>query len=268
MFSRAKFHYYCIIISRVIKEVGGGARRFKRFHVNRDKRHMGTSLYKPLRYRKLIFFYKIINDLSPDYLKSYISVSLKKGCQTRSANKNVVKPLPVRTISFQYSYFPYCINQWNRLSDEIKNVNSINKFKKSILSFIKVKENSIFNVHDPVGIKLLTRLRLKFSHLNEHKFRHNFRDTVNSMCACGAGIETTCHFFLRCQFFISHRTKLLNSVFKNDPSIQKLSDDNLVNLLLYGSENFDFKINQNILYLTITYIKATGRFDEPLLLNN
>ena len=88
------------------------------------------------------------------------------------------------------------------------------------------------------------------------------------MCACGAGIEATCHYFLRCQFFISHRAKLLNSVFNKHPSIQKLSDDNLVDLLLYGSENFDFKINHDILLLTIDYIKATGRFDGPLFLNN
>ena len=29
-------------------------------------------------------------------------------------------------------------------------------------------------MHDPVGVKLLTRLRLQLSHPNEHKFRHDF----------------------------------------------------------------------------------------------
>ena len=45
------------------------------------------------------------------------------------------------------------------------------------------RENSIFPVHNPVGVKLLTRLRLQLSHLNERKFRHGFEDTNNPMCS-------------------------------------------------------------------------------------
>ena len=58
------------------------------------------------------------------------------------------------------------------------------------------KENLIFSIYDPLGVKLLTRLRLQFSHLNEHNFRHGFGDTINAMCACGSGAETTKHFQL------------------------------------------------------------------------
>ena len=56
---------------------------------------------------------------------------------------------------------------------------------------MKKKENSLFSVHDPLGAKLLMHLRLKFSHLNEHKFRPGFNDTINSMCACTTEVETT-----------------------------------------------------------------------------
>ena len=77
----------------------------------------------------------------------------------------------------------------------------MHKFKKSIK--IEKLENSLYNVHDPLGVKLLSRLRLQFSHLNEHKFRHGFSDTVNSMCPCGAEVESNEHFLLRCLFFHS-----------------------------------------------------------------
>ena len=43
----------------------------------------------------------------------------------------------------------------------------------------------------------LTRLRLKFTHLNKHKLCHNFKDTVFAMCDYGTETETTGHFFLR-----------------------------------------------------------------------
>ena len=36
--------------------------------------------------------------------------------------------------------------------------------------FFNLKQKSLFAIHDPAGVKLLSRLRLKFSHLNEDKF--------------------------------------------------------------------------------------------------
>ena len=35
-------------------------------------------------------------------------------------------------------------------------------------------------------MKLLSRLKLQFTHLNGRKFRLGFNDTVNTMCPCGA----------------------------------------------------------------------------------
>ena len=62
------------------------------------------------------------------------------------------------------------------------------------MKFFSLQEKSLFSVHDPTGAKLLTRLLLKFSHLNEHKFRHTFKDIVVAMCDCGKESETTEHF--------------------------------------------------------------------------
>ena len=45
-------------------------------------------------------------------------------------------------------------------------------------------------------MKLLSRLQLEFSHLNEYKFRRKFRDCVSPIYNCGDEIETTKHFFL------------------------------------------------------------------------
>ena len=87
-----------------------------------------------------------------------------------------------RTKSFSNSFFPYCIKEWSKLDTKIKNLPSLSTFKKALLVFCKTEENSLFNVHNPTGMKYLNRMRLNFSHLNEHKFHHNFRDTVNPLC--------------------------------------------------------------------------------------
>ena len=54
------------------------------------------------------------------------------------------------------------------------------------------KENSFFFfVYDPLGVKLLTHIRLQFSNVNEQKFRHGFGDIVSPMSGCNVEIEDT-----------------------------------------------------------------------------
>ena len=62
------------------------------------------------------------------------------------------------------------------------------------LSFIRPRKISTFNVNDPEGVKYLTRLHLRFSHLNERKFRRGFLDTLNPLCNCNLEVEDNEHF--------------------------------------------------------------------------
>ena len=47
---------------------------------------------------------------------------------------------------------------------------------------IKSNERLLFFVQDPQRVKLLSRLSLNYSHLNKHKFRHNFKVCVSPVC--------------------------------------------------------------------------------------
>ena len=72
----------------------------------------------------------------------------------------------------------------------------------------------MFCIYEPFGVKLFTSLRLQFSHLNEHKFRHGFTDTIYPMCACGTEVETTEDFLLRCQFYSTQILELFENLEK------------------------------------------------------
>ena len=222
------------------------------------------SLRKRRWRKKLIFFFKIINGMLPDYLYSYLEFPSREKYPLRSASANILRPIPRRTKTFKNTFFPFCINEWNNLAKETVNAKSINIFKKLILK--ERKENSLFSICDPLGGKPLTRLRLQFSHLNEHKFSHGFNDTVDPFCTCRNEIETTEPFFLRCHFYNSQRKELFNSLEKLDSYFPKLNPKNQVQFLLYGSQTNDTKtLNCDILKNVITYIKATARFDKPLI---
>ena len=100
--------------------------------------------------------------------------------------------MKIRHDYFKNSFFPSAITEWNN----IRNSASLKTFKKKLLNFIGSCANSIFDIHNPLGIKLLTTLRLGLNHLHEHKFRHCFKGILNPLCECGKDIESTMHSFL------------------------------------------------------------------------
>ena len=109
---------------------------------------------------------------------------------------------------------------------------------------------SVFRIHDPTGLSYLTQLRVGLSKLNFHKFKHNFRDTINPMCPSNDGIEDTEHFLLLCPSFEESRRDLLADVsFLLQPfGYTNLSNDALLQILLYGDKDFPDDLNKNILH--------------------
>ena len=131
------------------------------------------------------------------------------------------------------------------------------------MSFIRPVQTNIYDIFDQKGLTFLTRLRLGFSHLNEHKLRHNFQDCLNPLCSCSLEIEDTSHYFLHCHHFSHHRVVLMNivkSICNNFDSMP----DNIKDLLLYRDSRFDENKNRVILKATINYIKNTERFSGSL----
>ena len=101
-----------------------------------------------------------------------------------------------------------------------------------------------------------------FSHLREHKFRHNFADTVNPLCSCALEAESTDHFFLRCQNYVSFRTALMNELSSINSEV--ISIDPVLLVILYGDKMVSGNSNQQVLTATINYIKNTQRFEQSL----
>ena len=200
--------------------------------------------------------YKIIHNTAPDYLISLIP-NREHAFNTRN---RYVSLFSCRTDTFKNSFIPSTIDFWYKLDEEIRNSKSIVIFKNKLLPFIRPTARSVFHIFDPQGLVLLTRLRLGLSHLNAHKFKHNFNDCINPLCTCSLETEDNTHFFLHCQHYTSFRIDLVSKVTSVYPSFVTLNDINKVNLLLYGDSSLDNKNNTFLLSATITYIKETERF--------
>ena len=63
------------------------------------------------------------------------------------------------------SFFPDGIKAWNNVIVHFPNMPSINTLKSHILSLIRPEKKSIFNIHDPLGLRYLFHLRVGLSPL-------------------------------------------------------------------------------------------------------
>ena len=155
------------------------------------------------------------------------------------------------------------MNECCKLDISLRKPENIKRFKPMLKDFFNLKQKSLFAIHDPAAVKLLSRLRLKFSHLNEHKFRHDFKDALSAMCDCSSETETTDHFLLCCPFIAINRQKLLNDLLKIDPSLRNLKVELLLDIVLYGSDKYNDTVSKEILLHTISFIKNPKRFERP-----
>ena len=75
--------------------------------------------------------------------------------------------------------------------------------------------------------------------------------------------EVTLHYLLRCNFYsiYSADIRALNH------SLNNIWEENLLKVLLYGAEEFSFRINSEILKCTIKFIKKTNHFSGTLFIS-
>ena len=113
---------------------------------------------------KLTFFFTIMKGNSPQYLSNYMKGNNNSVYNTRSVSHISLNTFRTRTEKLKNSFFPFCISELDKLSNLTKQSENIKKFKIASMKDIKSNERSLYSIHDPEGVKLLSRLRLNFSH--------------------------------------------------------------------------------------------------------
>ena len=217
------------------------------------------SLYDRRWYRRLCHFFVLKKQHSPQYLVTEIPNERQLTYNLR--NPRVYDQNIGRTNRFANTYFQNTFTEWNKLDNDVKHAVSIAQFKSKLLSTVRPVGNSMYNIHDIIGVRHLTKLRLQFSPLNEHKFRHNF-DCLSPVCICGKEKEDNEHFLLHCPLYDIMRCDLFGQLSEIPGlDISNYDSKSLCTLLLYGSPLLNIIANRIIMEATISFIKETKRFD-------
>ena len=194
------------------------------------------------RLRCLCFLHKIFSTGLPVYLCKLIS---KKSHQYITRNVNGITTYQCRTDAFKFSFFPWTITEWNKIDIKIQN-SPYSVFRNYLLEKIRPKPSPLYNIHNPSGIKLLTRLRIGLSHLNEHKFNPNFGNCVNPFWTYSLEPESTSHFFLHCHHYNTIQSILFKDLNSVDKNLFKFSDNKLTLTHLYVSTQYSLMNNKTL----------------------
>ena len=124
---------------------------------------------------------------------------------------------------------------------------NINAFKQKPFPFICSIENSIFRIFDSEKLKLLTRLRLALSHLNEHRFWHIFQECLNPWCTSSSETENRCCYLLYYHNYTNFFTHLIKTIKSFAVNFESLPDSEKVEITLYGDSRCDENKNSSIL---------------------
>ena len=206
--------------------------------------------------RKLQLFYNIVNKNTPNYLCTLIPPTIQRTSVYPLRNGNdIILPF-CRLSSTSNSFIPSTIKLWNSLKNNIRNVDTLSKFK-SELKKIDETENHSVPKHFFCGPRklniILTQLRNSASFLNFDLFRVGI--VSDPSCRCGAALENIKHFFLDCPIYLQARTILIGNI-NRVTTCYTLE----IEFLTCGNDNLTYEQNCIIFKHVFDYIKCSKRF--------
>jgi hypothetical protein len=210
--------------------------------------------------------FKLQHGLLPPYL-SEICPPLTKDRTKHDlrSGMNVTTP-QTRTTTYQQSYFPKSIKEWNDLEVSVRSCLSIDSFKEHQKKTSGYKSNPLFRKYSTKAAINHTRIRLGLSGLSSQRHDYNHIDDPKCL-TCDATCEDPAHYFLLCPTYESARADFLEGICQilHENSIEiDFTNNHFVNafidMILNGTTLVNDDTNLNIFQLTQSYIEDSKRF--------
>ena len=193
--------------------------------------------------------YKMVNELAPSYLSDLLPDTVGQRVTYGLRNEAELRMPFTRTESFRRSFIPFGIRVWKNLTDEVKNLPTLEAF--SAATKPKTQERRLFEAGRRLPALHHARIRIGCSKLNAHLCL-NLHVIQNPSCHCGYEVEDPMHFFLHCPLYNNERNRM-NAVIINKTEVT-------LEHILYGNPDLDFKDNLTIFDVVHTFILETKRF--------
>ena len=121
------------------------------------------------KHKLVIFFYKIVNSLVPDYHRNLLPPLVQERSTYSLRNANDIRYIHANTNLFYNSFLPSTIRAWNDLPDNVKEASTVSSFKFRLNRDLRAP-SKYFNAGSRIGQILQGRLRMECSSLNSDLF--------------------------------------------------------------------------------------------------
>ena len=228
-------------------------------------KEVGLPLLKQRRIiSKLTLFYKILNKLTPRYLRTILPDREENPRYLTRQHDDIRLPRITKNY-FLKSFIPSTIRLWNKLNRNIRNIPDIADFKVALRDlYTPERAYRPYLMGYTKEYINLSRIRMGLSGLNSQRKKYHF--IPESTCpTCQNRNESPQHFLLECPTYAAHRAEMVTALTNYLPEIHQLTQHqnrrfmrNLTEKLLFGTgtEEIDIKIFEII----AEYIKKTDRF--------
>jgi hypothetical protein len=226
--------------------------------------------WPPLSHRRknhrLSLMHKIQSNQAPIYLQnSCPPLTRDRTLYNLRSSLNITTPHQ-RTTTYQNSFFPQTIKDWNELDLSTRSLLTTQSFKDTLKKTTGFKVNKLYCHNNSKAAIAQTRMRLGLSGLSAH--RHNYKHIDHPTCpTCGAKTEDPTHFFLLCPTFEAPRPTLIRETcdilqkygvqvdFRN-----RAFRNYFILSLLNGSATMTLDDNKALFNLVQTFIHQSHRF--------
>ena len=210
--------------------------------------------------------FKLQHGLLPPYLtKICPPLTKERTTYDLRSGMNITTP-QMRTTTYQQSYFPKSIKDWNELEMTARACPSIESFKEYHKKRSGFRVNPLFRKYSSKAAINHTRIRLGLSGLSSQ--RHDYNHIDNPKClTCNAKCEDPAHYFLLCPSYEAARADFLEDLCQilhansievdfNRKSFVKA----FIDMILNGTELLSEELNLHIFLITQAFINESNRF--------
>jgi hypothetical protein len=215
------------------------------------------------KHHRMSIMFKIQKGLIPQYLIM--------ACPPLTRDRTIynlhsgldITTFQTRTTTYQKSFFPQSVKDWNGLDKTLRAINTFKDHQKKNAGY---KTNKLFHHRSNAPAINHTRIRLGLSGLSSQRFDYKHIDDPKCI-RCGAKREDPIHYFLLCPAYTEQRQNSLNDIcdilHSNDIAVE-FNRGNfrkfVIKTILRGSILLDDVENKNIFLITQLYILNTKRF--------
>jgi hypothetical protein len=218
------------------------------------------------KHHRMNVMFKIQHGLVPPYLRNLCPpLTQNRTDYNLRTGMNITTPIQ-KTTTYQKSFFPQSIKDWNNLDVELRQAPSIENFKEKLKSTSNQKPNPLYHHNNNRAAINQTRMRLGLSALSSQRFDYNHIDSPKCNF-CNSNKEDPIHFFMTCPTFAVPRPELMINACEILSHYDIQVDFRrrrfrifFTESLLSGSDILSLVDNKKLMDICQKYIRETKRF--------